>query len=153
MIGVAVLTSILGTLVIIHHFTVIVAVSNGVVAHKMEEDNLIVNLQFLTNPQYPSSNLIFQKDKRSGNSIYTLHDPSPLPTPKYPHFVSKTNDTAHAAGIIKSSGGTSGHKDVTSSTRDTIVVLIALTIIFFTLIATYFLWRKRRSSFSVSQCK
>ncbi|ODM95684.1 hypothetical protein Ocin01_10997 [Orchesella cincta] len=51
------------------------------------------------------------------------------------------NDTASANTNIMSSD-----EAIATSTRDTIVVLVTLTIIFITLIATYFLWRKHRTN-------
>lgn len=56
--------------------------------------------------------------------------------------------SASASSLSKDGG-------IGSTTRDTEVVLITLTIIFFTLIATYFLWKRHRGSghFSVSNCK
>lgn len=85
------------------------------------------------------------RDKRSIAFVTAASSPTKINlavTQKSENLISHANGTT--------SSMMASEEMAASTTRDTIVVLITLTIIFITLIASYFLWRKHRSNMSAS---
>jgi len=106
----------------------------------MTDHSSIIHPKYLSGQQNAPSDRI-HKDREPSVVFNENFPSSSSSTHKSESLIN--NDTAKGSTNIMSSD-----EAIATSTRDTIVVLVTLSIIFFTLVATYFLWRKHRTNFA-----
>ncbi|CAL8082074.1 unnamed protein product [Orchesella dallaii] len=110
----------------------------------MTDQSSNLNRNFLSGQQNLPSEFI-HKDKEP---LMVSNDGFPSASSSHKSESVINNDTTKANTNVMSNDDA-----IVTTTRDTIVVLITLTIIFLTLIATYYLWRKHRNNFANSLYK